>query len=231
MKLINYRPANSFDQPSLRDLLDAREQYHIHLMQHPNVVATAVGRYRIRKRDSLPTKTGSSKIHGTYPRDLANSEVRYYSWPSILVFVDKWEDAAKLEKTPGGLVPNYKTLYLPDGRSVPVCVIWREQRNTMKLNRSRSTIRSITLAVGPRLLLMCKAGNMRRQSPVSLAMAIPYTLLLIAMSLARPVNWSIRGSAETLTGLASAPKSSSRACPLRLCTLVGLDAMSTSTLT
>ena len=132
MKLSSYRPANSFDQLSLRDLLDARDQYHVHLMQHPNVVATAVGRYRIRKRDSWPTSTGPGKVHGKYPRDLSNSEVRYYSWPSILVFVDKWENPAELAKTPGGLVP--QTLYLPDGRSVPVCVIEapKEERNEVK---------------------------------------------------------------------------------------------------
>jgi hypothetical protein len=129
MELENYRPASSFDQLSLRDLLDARDQYHIHLMRHPNVVATAVGRYRIRKSDSWPTRTGSSKVHGKNPRDLKNSEVRYYSWPAILVFVEKWEDPAELARTPGGLVP--KTLYLPDGRSVPVCVILapKEERN------------------------------------------------------------------------------------------------------
>src|SRR5262245_54893213 len=132
MKLSLYRPANSFDQLSLRDLLDARDQYHIHLMQHPNVVATAVCRYRIRKRDSWPTKTGEGKVQGKYPRDLDNSEVSYYSWPSILVFVEKWEDPSDLAKTPGGLVP--KTLYLPDGRSVPVCVIVapKEERGEVK---------------------------------------------------------------------------------------------------
>jgi hypothetical protein len=55
--------------------------------------------------------------------------VRYYSWPSILVFVEKWERPAELARRPGALVP--KTLYLPDGRSVPVCVIQapREDRS------------------------------------------------------------------------------------------------------
>jgi hypothetical protein len=121
MSLDSYSPANSYDQLSLRDLLDARDQYHIHLMRHPNVVATAVGRYRIRKRDSWPTKTGEGKTNGKYARDLQNSEVRYYSWPCILVFVDEWQDPSELASRPGALVP--KTLYLPDGRSVPVCVI------------------------------------------------------------------------------------------------------------
>jgi hypothetical protein len=112
---------NEFAQLSLRDLLEAREQYHIHLMRHPNVVATAVGRYRIRKSDSWPTSKGSGGTHGKGVRTLENSEVRPYSWPAILVFVEKWESAAELATQPGGAVP--KTLYLPDERSVPVCVI------------------------------------------------------------------------------------------------------------
>jgi hypothetical protein len=121
MKLSGYRPANEFDQLSLRDLLDAREQYHVFLMQHPNVVATAIGRYRIRIGDSWPSAKGTGKVHGKYPRTLENSEVRPYSWPCILVFVDEWVEPSALASTPGALVP--KTLYLTDGRSVPVCII------------------------------------------------------------------------------------------------------------
>lgn len=108
-----------YDQLSLRDLLDARDQYHIHLMRHANVVATAIGLYRIRTKDSWPTERGEGKVHGSYARTLANSQIRYYSWPAILVFVDRWVPQRDLK--PGELVP--KTLYLPDGRSVPVCVI------------------------------------------------------------------------------------------------------------
>ena len=47
------RELSRFEQLSLKDLLEARDQYHIHLMRHPNVVATAVGRYRIRKKRRL----------------------------------------------------------------------------------------------------------------------------------------------------------------------------------
>jgi hypothetical protein len=121
MKLEDYRPANAFDQLTLRDLLDARDLYHVHLMQHPNVVATALGRYRIRKTDSWPNQKGLGKKHGTFPRTLENSEVRYYSWPAIMVFVSRWETPRELEANAGGLIP--KTFYLPDGRRVPVCVI------------------------------------------------------------------------------------------------------------
>jgi hypothetical protein len=117
---------SSYSHLSLRDLLDAREQYHIHLMRHPNVLATAIGRYRIRTKDSWPTRSGPGKTQGKYARTLENSEVRSYSWPAILVFVSKWEDPASLE--PGDLVP--KTLYLPDGRSVPVCIIEAPKEET-----------------------------------------------------------------------------------------------------
>jgi hypothetical protein len=119
-----------FVQLSVRDLLEARDQYHIHLMQHPNVVATAVGRYRIRQRDSWPTERGFGGTHGKYARTLENSEVRYYSWPAILIFLENWEDPSKL--SPGDLLP--KTLYLPDGRRVPVCVVEapKEDKNEVK---------------------------------------------------------------------------------------------------
>ena len=43
-----FKSEETYDKLSLRDLLDARDQYHVHLMKHPNVVATAVGLYRIR---------------------------------------------------------------------------------------------------------------------------------------------------------------------------------------
>src|SRR5215467_14317520 len=77
-----------YDALSMLDLLDAREQYHIHLMRHPKVVATAVGYYRIRHEDTPPGVEPAVKGKG--PRTLTNSEVRSYSWPAILVFVETW---------------------------------------------------------------------------------------------------------------------------------------------
>ena len=111
-------PARSeYDSLSISDLLDAREQYHIHLMRHPNVVATAIGYYRIRHGDTPPGV--ASVVKGTGPRTLTNSEVRSYSWPAILVFVEEWVAAEQFEghRIPDEIVPN--TLYLPDGRRVP----------------------------------------------------------------------------------------------------------------
>lgn len=117
-------PARSeYDALSLSDLLDAREQYHIHLMRHPNVVATAIGYYRIRHGDTPPDV--APVVKGTGPRTLTNSEVRSYSWPAILVFVEEWVSADEFAKghrySPEEMVPS--ALYLPDGRRVPVCTI------------------------------------------------------------------------------------------------------------
>jgi hypothetical protein len=112
-----------YDALSLRDLLDARDQYHVHLMRHPRVVATAIGYYRIRQEDSWPGTT--PVVNAVGPRTLENSEVRGYSWPAVLVFVDQWIAAGEFSQgrgyDPDQIVP--KTLFMPDGRRVPVCVI------------------------------------------------------------------------------------------------------------
>lgn len=114
---------NPYAALSLKDLLDARDQYHVHLMRHPNVVATAIGYYRIRKEDSRPG--AASVVKGTGRRTLTNSEVRSNSWPAVLVLVEHWVDEKEFAKGKtidlDAIVPS--TLYLPDGRRVPVCVI------------------------------------------------------------------------------------------------------------
>jgi hypothetical protein len=113
-----------FNLLSLGDLLGARDQFHIHLLHKPNVVGTAVGRYRIRKSDPWPDKGGpqpsSSGPRGRAhpPRTLGNSEVRPYSWPAILVFVKKWETEFQ---HPEDAVP--PAVYMPNGHKVPICVV------------------------------------------------------------------------------------------------------------
>jgi len=116
---------NSYTHLSLRDLVEAQDFYHIYLMNHPHVVATAIGRYRIRHEDDWPDQNGSGKKNGKGKRTLENSEVRPYSWPAVLVFVDEWQTRSSFreggEYNPQDMVPT--VLYLPDGGSVPVCVI------------------------------------------------------------------------------------------------------------
>ena len=125
---------------STRDLLDARDQYHWHLVHKRNVIGTAIGLYHIRKSEEWPTQERSARAvaaartvaaarSGTpsEPRTFENSEVREYSWPCVLVLVHTWVDPTAFGTGPDAalpaedMVPN--TLYLPDGRTVPVCVI------------------------------------------------------------------------------------------------------------
>ena len=92
--------------------------------RHPrNVVATAIGYYRIRHGDTPPGRCIRRQRHRS--RTLTNSEVRSYSWPAILVFVEEWVSAEEFaighRYSPDEIVPN--TLYIPDGRRVPVCTI------------------------------------------------------------------------------------------------------------
>jgi hypothetical protein len=118
-----------FAHLSLSDLVAARDLYHVFLMHHPNLVATAIGRYRIRKMDSWPNE--KRRHHGTGPRRLDNSEVRPYSWPCVLAFVEKWQDPKDFADRPSEMVPT--TLFLPDGRSVPVCVIEAPKETTTEI--------------------------------------------------------------------------------------------------
>ena len=113
---------------SLQDLLEARDLYHWHLLSKPNVVGTAIGYYLIRKEEAWPSKPGEGRnppAKKSYARTLFNSEVRDYSWPCILAFVRQWEPRKAFAeggaRKPSEIVP--KTLYMPDGRAVPVCVV------------------------------------------------------------------------------------------------------------
>jgi hypothetical protein len=133
--MIDYLSADKeFNMLSLLDLMEARDLYHVHLMHKANVVATAVGRYLIRHNDPWPTSLGDVKAIAEQDkqqikeaRTLQNSEVRPYSWPCILVFVDTWVDRDKFgdeehdEVSASDMVP--KAIYMPDGRVVPVCVV------------------------------------------------------------------------------------------------------------
>jgi len=119
----------AFSMLSLRDLIAARDLYHLHLMAKQHVVGTAVGRYLIRKSDPWPRDREQLVEHDTRqhamsrkkePRTLGNSELRPYSWPCVLAFVDTWVDEANM--TASDIVP--LTLFMPDGSRVPVCVVY-----------------------------------------------------------------------------------------------------------
>ncbi|WP_231946790.1 S1/P1 Nuclease [Leifsonia sp. 21MFCrub1.1] len=126
---------SSFASLSTADLLEARDLYHWHLLNKKNVVGTAVGLSLIRKSDPWPVGErpdagGGVRAATRAPvrgeRTFDNSEVRDYSRPCILVLVDAWIPADRFgsgaeQESPEELVPS--TLYLPDGRTVPVCVV------------------------------------------------------------------------------------------------------------
>ncbi|KQW52209.1 MULTISPECIES: hypothetical protein [unclassified Roseateles] len=112
---------------SVRDLLEARDHYHVHIANLPTVLGTAVGRYRIRLddanfQDEQARQTGEE----LGPRTLDNSDFRPWSWPCVLVFVSEWLDRATLARHPELAVP--PVLYLPDGRQVRTCPVLVQRR-------------------------------------------------------------------------------------------------------
>jgi hypothetical protein len=118
----------SFFSLSVKDLLEARENFHFHLSNLKNVVGTAVGLYRIRNKDpdaEDPTeKVGRKKAA---ERTLANSSVQEWSWPCILVFVNKWQTIEEFRENPDDVIPRF--VYMPDGRKIPICVVKTEESN------------------------------------------------------------------------------------------------------
>jgi len=116
----------NFNSLSIKDLVEARDMFHAHLINKQNVVATAIGRYRIRKSDPWPNEKGYAKalspLTKKEKRTLDNSEVREYSWPCILVFVEIWQERDELARSGSDdIVP--RCIYMPDGRIVPICVV------------------------------------------------------------------------------------------------------------
>ena len=115
-------PLTDFHSLSLRDLLEARDLYHLHLTERKGVVATAIGRYLIRQNDSWPNQWPAVKGKG--PKTLANVHIRPYSWPCVLVFVEKWISEHELKEhgyKATDVLPN--ALHMPNGKVVPVCVV------------------------------------------------------------------------------------------------------------
>jgi hypothetical protein len=116
-----------FASLSVRDLLEARDAYHLHLANLENVVGTAIGRYRIRYTDPDYTDPNAkSDPNDSTPRQLDTSGVTKWSWPCVLVFVSEWATTTDISKTPSQFVP--PRLYLPDGRVVPTCVIYAPRK-------------------------------------------------------------------------------------------------------
>jgi hypothetical protein len=70
---VNLSPSSEEDAPgtkdddfdfaslSLKDLIEARDLYHFHLMNKANVVGTAVGLYLIRTKQEWPQRPGGGQ--------------------------------------------------------------------------------------------------------------------------------------------------------------------------
>ena len=65
-------------------------------------------------------------------RTLATSSVTDWSWPCILVFVDKW--ITEQDLGPGQKIPSF--LYLPDGRIIPTCTILIHENDVLTNNNA-----------------------------------------------------------------------------------------------
>src|SRR5262245_7063856 len=63
-----FPPRVDFSSLSLRDLLDARDAYHVHLSHLENVVATAIGRYLIHEDDWYATHPPDEPRPASHPR-------------------------------------------------------------------------------------------------------------------------------------------------------------------
>lgn len=123
-----FPPKRDFYSLSVKDLLEAREAYHVHLAHLENVVATAIGRFFIRNEDpDATTPYGEPRPRKQAPkRTFQNSAVKLNSWPCVLVFVDHWRTQEEFDQNPDQVVPRF--LYLPDGRVVPTCVLLVEKQ-------------------------------------------------------------------------------------------------------
>ncbi len=122
----------NFASLGLADLVEARDTYHWHLTHQRNVIGTAVGLYYIRTSDPWPSSRRTSSTSATPSgarkpaRTFQNSEIRDYSWPCVLVLVERWLRPEDFGSGPGQVSVDEKvptTLYLADGRQVPVCVV------------------------------------------------------------------------------------------------------------
>src|SRR5437762_14386145 len=118
-----FPPRRNFSSLSVKDLLEAREAYHVHLMHLTNVIGTAVGRYRIRINDPDTVSPDAWRSRNHSPaRTLTNTVIMKWSWPCVLVFVREWLTQEEfIEVGPDQVVPRF--LYLPDGRMIPTCVL------------------------------------------------------------------------------------------------------------
>jgi hypothetical protein len=126
------QPTLNFHSLSIKDLQEARYQYHIELTTKINVVATALGLYRFKKDVRETEKTfGNTTIRkDRYIRECSPFwKLIQCSYPCILVFVRRFEDISAFQgEKAAHLIP--PLLHLNDARVIPTCVIKAELDTT-----------------------------------------------------------------------------------------------------
>src|SRR4051812_24769500 len=128
--LHRFPPRRDFRSLSVAPLLDVRDAFHAQLLHYDNVVGTAIGLYRIRASDGdaaqfddphdLVERRLEREQPDSEPRTLENSLVQPWSWPCILVFVDRWMSPTEIQRRPDAAIPPF--LY-HGSLAAPTCVV------------------------------------------------------------------------------------------------------------
>ncbi|HET9183575.1 MAG TPA: hypothetical protein VFP59_15680 [Candidatus Angelobacter sp.] len=195
------KPLYSQDFRSLgvKDLLDARDQFHVHFAHKPNVFATAIGLYLIRDRDPddkeaiEPARSGGRSSRAK-ARTLVNSTVKPWSYPCILVFVTQWQTLEELRSKPEEVVPPF--IYMTDGRIVPVCVVLVESGTLPPRTVSAPQVAASCLGIGSPIYV--DAQGMRRMGTTASMVSDGSDFYVLtnnhlAGEIGRPVHALLRG--------------------------------------
>ena len=195
--------SSDFHSLGIRDLLDARDQFHVHLAHKANVFSTAVGRYLVRDSDPDAHAANALQRHerrsDSEPRTLLNSNVKRWLWPCILVFVKKWQTLEDLAKRPEDVVPPF--VYLPDGRIVPICVVLASSAHLPPRAIDPAHLAASSLGVGSPIYV--DAQGMRRMGTVACMVTDGSDFYLLtnthlAGEAGRPVRALLRGIPQVI---------------------------------
>jgi hypothetical protein len=222
--------ANDFHSLGIRDLLDARDQFHVHLAHKPNVFSTAIGLYLVRDSDPDAREADAAQVGDrnpkSEPRTLLNSKVKSWSWPCILVFVKHWQTLDDLAEHPEDVVPPF--VYMPDGRIVPVCVVLAESAHLPTRPLDPSHLAADSLGVGSPIYV--DAQGMRRMGTIACMVSdgsdfYAMTNTHLAGTVGRPVRALLRGVPVMVGSTLGAPNLTERTFSEMYPSLPGRDAV------
>lgn len=173
----------NFNHLSIKDLVEARDLFHAHLINKRNVVATAIGRYLIRHSDiddngkfiEQTQPSGPPTFIQKKERNLDNSMVIDISWPCILVFLEKWETEQELiQQGASNIVP--KNIFMPDGRIIPICTVVAPKVSVEKKEIDVNTLRFPDMAIGGGYPLIIKSQGMTNIATVGCLVSDGHTV-------------------------------------------------------